>query len=317
MSYVDLPMLFAEINPPSKILVVDNHPLNIQVLNKIFEDDHEVLGVTNGVDALAFCQSQPPDLILLDVMMPDMDGYEVCRRLKSHPLTRDIPVIFVTAQSDTIDEEQGLDVGAVDFIAKSASAKVIKARVATHLTLKRQADLLRTLALVDGLTGIANRRHFDEVLDAEWRRGIRKSTPLSLILIDIDYFKRFNDSYGHLAGDQCLQQVATTIKGAFTRSHDLVARYGGEELACVLPDTPLEGATAKARMLESAVRALGISNSGSEIDGQIVTISLGVATVIPEQQRLPATLIQFTDRLLYAAKQAGRAQVKAQQMKFE
>jgi diguanylate cyclase (GGDEF)-like protein len=301
-------------HPKARLLIVDDQPLNIRQLHQIFQADYEVFVATSGADALAFCQTQLPDLILLDVVMPGLDGYGVCRQLKLDSRTREIPVVFVTSQSDSTEEEDGLAAGAADFIAKSASANVMRARVNTLVTLKRQTDLLRTLAQVDGLTGLANRRHFDTKLDTEWRRGIRSGSPLALILIDIDYFKNFNDCYGHPAGDACLQQVAACLGAGFFRSADLVARYGGEEFVCVLPDTALAGADAKARSLEIAIRALKIPHEKSQIAGGIVTISLGVAVAIPTLRTNLADLILGADRSLYLAKNAGRAQVKTQQI---
>jgi len=295
-----------------RLLLVDDQAINIRMLHQIFQADYDVFSATSGEQALAFCEGRQPDLILLDIVMPGMDGYEVCRRLKSNPLTAAIPVIFVTAHSESSEEEMGLAVGAVDFISKSASVNVVKARVKTHLTLKYQADLLRAHALIDGLTGVANRRYFDEVLAAEWRRCVRSALPLSLILIDIDFFKRFNDHYGHQAGDACLQQVALCIKATLSRSHDLLARYGGEEFACILPETALEGAEQKAQAMQAAVRALAIPHATSDVAGGVVTISLGVVAVRTAKHEDDATdLIGAADSLLYEAKHAGRAQVKA------
>jgi diguanylate cyclase (GGDEF)-like protein len=239
---------------------------------------------------------------------------EVCRRLKQDERTREIPVIFVTAQSDAAEEEDGLAAGAVDFIAKSASANVMRARVGTLITLKRQSDLLRRMARVDALTGLANRRHFDETLSSEWRRCMRSGKPLSLVLIDLDHFKLFNDHYGHQAGDSCLQQVSACLKAGFARSHDLVARYGGEEFVCVMPETSLEGAEAKARVLEKAVRALRIPHEKSAVADGIVTISLGVAVAMPNVGEECAALILCADRSLYMAKDAGRGQVRTLQI---
>jgi diguanylate cyclase (GGDEF)-like protein len=306
--------MFGAAHRQARLLIVDDQPLNIRQLHQIFQADYEVFVALSGNDALAFCQTQVPDLILLDVVMPDLDGYAVCRRLKLDPRTCEIPVVFVTSQSDSTEEEDGLAAGAADFIAKSASANVMRARVSTLVTLKRQTDLLRSLAQLDGLTGLANRRHFDATLDAEWRRGVRSGSPLALILIDIDYFKNFNDCYGHPAGDACLQQVAKCLREEFTRSPDLIARYGGEEFVCVLPDTPLAGAEAKAQLLETAIRALSIPHEKSEVPGGIVTISLGVAGAIPTRRGKLADLILGADRSLYLAKDAGRAQVKMLQV---
>jgi diguanylate cyclase (GGDEF)-like protein len=190
----------------------------------------------------------------------------------------------------------------------------MRARVGTLIRLKRQSDLLRSLARLDGLTGLANRRHFDDVLAAEWRRCARSAKPLSLILIDLDHFKRFNDRYGHQAGDACLRQVAATFKAAFTRSFDLVARYGGEEFVCVLPETSLEGAEAKSQKLERSVRELRIPHEDSDVAQRIVTISVGVAVSMPASGAECAELVLCADRSLYMAKDAGRGQVKALQL---
>lgn len=294
-----------------KLLIVDDQPLVIRMLHQIFQADYEIFIATSGEEALDFCQKNPPDLILLDVVMPGMNGYQVCRALKQQPITANIPVIFVTGFSDPTEEEEGLEAGAVDFICKTASQKVMRARVKTHITLKQQTDLLRALTRMDSLTGIANRRYFDEILANEWRRCAREMKPLSVIMIDIDFFKRYNDFYGHQAGDACLRQVANCISSGFTRSHDLAARYGGEEFICVLPDTPLEGAEIKAKLLLETVLALNIVHEKSDIESRAVSISLGVATIVPGSGIEPAELVLSADRMLYQAKEAGRANVKA------
>ncbi len=292
----------------SRLLVVDDQPINIQVLNQIFQADHDVFMATSGIQTLEICAHNPPDLILLDVVMPDMDGLEVCRRLKADPATADIPVIFVTAQSSPDEETQALDAGGVDFISKPVTPAVVRARVKTHLTLKAQGDLLRSLVFIDGLTGVANRRHFDDALTDEWRRCRRNGVPLALILIDIDYFKRYNDYYGHQAGDICLQAVASSLKAAFGRSHDLIARYGGEEFVCLMPESNRAGARAKAEALRKRVEQLAIPHADSP-GSPFVTLSLGVAVLIPDDQAAPADLVRSADLALYAAKQDGRNRV--------
>jgi len=297
-----------------KLLLVDDQPLNIRMLHEIFQSDHEIFVATTGADALAFCATQQPDLILLDVIMPHMDGHEVCRRLKQGETTRNIPVIFVTGHSDGPEEELGLEAGAIDFICKSAGARIIRARVRSQLLLKFQADLLRSLARIDSMTGVANRRHFDDTLEAEWRRCAREVKPLSLLMIDIDFFKRYNDQYGHQAGDNCLQLVAQCLSDGLTRSHDLVARYGGEEFTCVLPDTPLEGGQAKAADLLKAVRELAIAHATTDVPYGIVTISIGVACVTPHHEYAMKDLIAAADGMLYQAKQQGRARICARQL---
>ncbi len=293
-----------------KLLIVDDEPVNIQILYQIFERDCEVFMATNGPDALQVCAQKSPDLILLDVIMPGMDGIEVCRRLKAGEDTQGIPIIFVTSQHRPDEEAAGLEVGAVDFISKPVSPPVVKARVKTHLTLKAQADALRAMAFIDGLTGVANRRYFDEHLQREWRGCARNQQPIALIMMDIDHFKKFNDYYGHQAGDDGLTAVAQELKRGVKRSHDLVARYGGEEFACLLPATDLAGARAKAEELRKGVEDLKIAHDASP-SSEYLTISLGVAVVVPGVDQSPDVIINMADEQLYKAKGAGRNRVAA------
>ena len=293
-----------------KLLIVDDQPTNIRVLHELFREDCDVFMATSGEQAISVCQAQLPDLILLDVVMEGMDGHEVCRRLKVDPMTHDIPIIFITAQQHDSDEVLGLELGAVDFITKPINTTIVRARVRTHLTLKLQSDLLRSMALMDGLTGVANRRKFDEDILAAWRLCFREQKPLSLILVDVDYFKRYNDRYGHLAGDDCLKSVAQTLSETVRRPYDLVARYGGEEFACVLPNTVLSGAVEIAERMQARVRTLGIEHSASDVD-RVVTISLGVATLTPTGELGFEALIEAADKQLYEAKSGGRARVSS------
>ena len=293
-----------------RLLVVDDQPINIQTLYQIFHADHEVFVATSGEQALAFCRGNPlPDLILLDVVMPGLDGLAVCQQLKADPVLANIPVIFVTACMDPADETRALEAGGVDFITKPVNPMVVRARVKTHLTLKAQGDFLRSLVFVDGLTGVANRRRFDEALLSEWRQCRRAGTPLALLMIDIDHFKRYNDHYGHPTGDACLQQVAAVLKAAMQRACDLVARYGGEELAVVLPETDAAGAQAMAERMVQAVRALDLPHADS-LAGPWVTISAGVCSQVPNPApggaSGSAALIARADAALYAAKHQGR-----------
>ena len=288
------------------LLVVDDQAINIQALYRIFAPDHRVLMATSGAKALALCKEDPPDLVLLDVVMPEMDGHEVCMRLKADEATRNIPVMFVTSHTDADEETMGLQLGAVDFIAKPVNPAVVRARVKTHLTLKAQSDLLRQMVFIDGLTGVANRRCFDKRLDTEWRRAARGGQPLALLLLDVDHFKRFNDRYGHQVGDECLRQVAAAIKGGLLRPGDMVARYGGEEFACILPETDFEGALAVGAAIEQAVRALQIAHADSDVSG-VVSVSVGVAMGLPGGDAGPADLLALADAQLYRAKHCGRA----------
>jgi diguanylate cyclase (GGDEF)-like protein len=218
------------------VLIVDDEPVNIHVLAAALGDAYELRFATDAARALELAASTRTDLILVDVLMPGLDGFEMVRRLKADPATVAIPVIFVTAMHDQRDEEQGFALGAVDYITKPISPPIVRARVRTHLELKRQRDLLERRALCDGLTGIANRRRFDEELDRAWRSRERARSPLSLLLLDVDRFKQFNDHYGHGSGDDCLVRVAGALAHTFARTGELAARVGGEEFAVLAPD---------------------------------------------------------------------------------
>lgn len=288
-----------------KLLVVDDQPINIQALYQVFSRDHQVFMATSGEQSLAMCAGKQPDLVLLDVEMPGMDGYEVCRRLKADAATRDIPVIFVTAHSDEEAETRGLDAGAVDFISKPINPRIVRARVKTQLMLKAQSDLLRHWVYVDGLTGVHNRRYFDERLRSEWGRAVRNSALLSVVLIDVDFFKRYNDRYGHQAGDDCLRRVAATLKSGLRRPGDLIARYGGEEFACLLPDTGLSGALQLAGQLGQLVHDRHIEHADSAV-APVVTVSQGVCCKTAEAVGSAGALLREADAQLYAAKAQGR-----------
>jgi diguanylate cyclase (GGDEF)-like protein len=265
---------------------------------------------TNGAEALDLVRSDTPDIILLDIVMPEMDGYEVCRRLKENDLTRHIPVIFVTGKTHEEDEFRGLELGAVDYITKPFSLPIVKARVKNHLELKRRGDLLEELAFLDGLTCIHNRRRFDEVLDEEWRRALRDGTWLTVMIIDIDFFKLFNDFYGHAAGDECLKQVGQALKRSFSRASDFVARYGGEEFAAVLGGTRLDGAIECAQKLRDELASMDLKHARSPISDR-VTVSIGTASVQPCAESSATELVKIADEMLYRAKREGRDRVKS------
>jgi len=289
-----------------RILVVDDAMENIQILHHALRDEHEVLFALDGGTALQIALEQQPDLILLDAVMPGMDGYAVCAALRGTPRLQDIPVIFVTALSQPEDETRALEAGAVDFISKPFNVAVVRARVRSQLTIKRQADAMRELSMTDGLTGVANRRSFNDTIDAEWRRCARAGMPLSVIMIDIDHFKLYNDHYGHQAGDQCLQQVSAAMKRCATRPQDLLARYGGEEFILLLPQEGLEGTEVVARRILDEVRKLAIPHAASPTVPQL-SISMGLASASPPIDSTdPSALIRAADANLYRAKQKGR-----------
>lgn len=293
-----------------RILIVDDVPDNIRLLSRMLaEEGHQISAATSGHEALELAGICLPDLILLDIMMPEMDGYEVIAALKADPLLCDIPVIFITALADAENETHGLSLGAVDYISKPFQEAVVRLRVRTHLEIKRQRDLLDRLCRLDGLTGIPNRRAFEEQFDREWRRASRSQSLLATAMVDIDHFKEFNDTYGHLGGDTCLREVATVLDQRLNRGGDFVARYGGEEFICLLYGVDANGLYGIGEKLRAAVEALRIPHAASRVSPW-VTVSIGAAICRPSQEMLPVTLIEAADAELFAAKRAGRNQVR-------
>ncbi|WP_020652183.1 diguanylate cyclase domain-containing protein [Massilia niastensis] len=302
-------MSWTEIALNGRVLVVDDAMENIQILHGALQGEQEVLFALDGSRALELARTQHPDLILLDAVMPGIDGYAVCAALQAGPETRDIPVIFVTALNTPEDETRALAAGAADFISKPVNAAVVRARVRTQLTVKRQADALRALTLTDALTGVANRRAFDERLEAEWRRCARAGLPVALILVDVDHFKLYNDYYGHQAGDACLVQVAAALRRGASRTHDLVSRYGGEEFAVLLPQLDAKGAEGVARRLLDSLAQLHLPHAASPTSPNL-TVSMGLCSFVPQEGQPATTLVAEADTLLYQAKAGGRNQYR-------
>jgi diguanylate cyclase (GGDEF)-like protein len=290
------------------ILIADDSQAIVDILSAVLGAEYEVLVARDGIAAIELAADRQPDLILLDAVMPGIDGFEVCRRLRAEERTQRIPIVFITSLNAVEDERRGLELGAIDFIAKPVQSAIVRLRVRNHLELKRYRDFLEDLSLVDGLTGIGNRRRFDEFLTREWRRSRRARTPLSLLLLDVDFFKAFNDRYGHAAGDDCLREVAATIAMLVRRPGDLCARYGGEEFAAILPHTDLPGARLLGERIREAVMALEIAHAGSSV-APVVTVSIGVAAIDPAAEPGPDQLLRRADLRLYEAKTAGRNRV--------
>jgi diguanylate cyclase (GGDEF)-like protein len=290
------------VNP--RLLIVDDDPYNIHLLANIFSDDYEISFATSGKKALELALQENPDLILLDVIMPEMNGYEVCKELKCNPNTLQIPIIFVTAHSDTSEEIRGLEIGAADYISKPFSPAIVKIRVKNQIDLKQLQEKLTQLATTDGLTGMANRRCFDERLLTEWNRALRMQQPLAVVMLDVDWFKNYNDYYGHPAGDDCLKQIANLLIESCNRNNDFVARYGGEEFAMILPET--ENPSVVMSKLYLALDALAIPHAMSEF-GQI-TLSVGISMRVPSHDESPKMLVSEADEALYTAKNKGRNQ---------
>jgi diguanylate cyclase (GGDEF)-like protein len=295
---------------------VDDDAGAIRVMARILEDVDTLRFASNGTDALQLARASPPDLILLDAEMPGMSGLDLLKALKSEPSLADVPVIFVTSHGEAAVEVSALQLGAADFIIKPFQAEAVLARVRTQLRWKHSADSLRRAAATDGLTGIANRRAFDGLLEREWMRTRRTGESISLLLVDVDHFKRYNDRYGHPGGDLCLQRIALALHDACQRPADQVARYGGEEFVVLLPDTPRRGALCVADRILTSVATLAIAHDDSPT-ARHVTVSIGIACqelagvpveVTRAQAARAAEMVRAADEALYRAKGAGRAQ---------
>jgi len=307
------------------ILLVDDDPGAMQLLSSILCAEGNIRFATNGADALRIAGTTRPDVILLDAEMPGMSGFKVLEALKAAPELADVPVIFITSHSEAGFEVSALEMGAADYIGKPFKSSIVLARVKTHLSLKRMADGLRRDSLTDSLTGIANRRHFDQSLAREWLIARRACNPVSLLMLDVDHFKSFNDRYGHPKGDACLRQLAQVLLGVARRPSDLVARCGGEEFVILLPNTARSGAEHVARRALEAVEASGIFHRDSPTPSHHVTVSIGIACHDEQSPCWPNTaqdmrfvvgaspgcdgsdLVLAADRALYSAKRAGRA----------
>lgn len=293
------------------ILVVDDSPDNLEVLaTRLRFRGYQVETASSGQEAIAKIGEAPPDLVLLDVMMPDIDGYEVTRRIKSDPDLPFIPVILVTARDSTQDKVAGLDAGADDYLTKPLNFPELEARVRSMLRIKElQQELeeknreLEQLSISDGLTGLYNHRHIQEVVHEEYERARRTGEPLSVVMLDFDHFKRVNDLYGHQVGDRVLQEMAEILRKT-AREIDKLGRYGGEEFIAVLPETDAEDATTFAERVRERVERHPFAVGRAE--PLQLTISAGTATYPYPGVYNPRTLIQRADQALYAAKRAGR-----------
>lgn len=292
-----------------RILIVDDTPANIQILASALVKKYEILIATSGRAALELVhKKEKPDMILLDVMMPEMDGYEVCRLVKEDPATWSIPIVFITAKGDVTDQQHGFDLGAEDYIVKPFDLPLVIARINVHIRLKRKSDQLEHLALLDGLTDIPNRRALENTLQREFGRAQREGKPLSLLMVDVDYFKPFNDTYGHGAGDECLRTIAHTLEACLLRPGDFIGRYGGEEFLVVLPDCDQAGALVVAEKLRCNIEGLSIPHKESKTSGH-VTISVGVKSFQRYSKGKAERMLQGVDRALYCAKERGRNQI--------
>ena len=290
------------------VLVVDDEESNILVLKKILVPEYTLLTAKTGEEVPALVRDNPPDLILLDLTLPGIDGFEVLRRLKEDPRAVNIPVIIISGLDDAIDEEKGLLMGAVDYIIKPFKHAIILARVKTHLQIVRQIRMIERLGLVDPLTDIANRRCFDDRIQVEWRRSCREHKPLAFLMMDIDKFKDYNDTWGHPQGDELLKSVARIFGAAARRSGDLAARLGGEEFGLLLSNTGHKAAGTIAESIRAKVEQLKVPTADGTTETR-VTISIGAVSCYPKKDMGIADFILAADKLLYKAKASGRNRV--------
>ena len=290
-----------------KVLIIDDSPVQTEVLCKILRDTYEVTVCHTAKAGLQAAESGGISLILLDVVMPGMDGFMLLRELKGMEVTRDIPVILLTSLSDVQYEERGLLLGAVDYVTKPFSPVIIKARVNTHVQLHRYQMKFKEQAMLDELTGVPNRRRYEGERQARWGEAMRFGLPLSICMFDIDKFKLYNDTFGHPAGDQVIKAVARTAASFFQRSTDLFARYGGEGVVAVFLGNDGASALELAKSVRQAVEGLQIRHNSPV--SEWVTISMGGVTVVPRQGDDYATYLKLSDTMLYDAKRFGRNQV--------
>ena len=288
------------------ILVVDDMTTTLLLLHDLLKDTYEVKIAKSGTKALEILESPNDiDLILLDIEMPDMNGYDVCKRIKNNETIKNIPIIFITGRTSQEDEEYGLNLGAIDYITKPFNKAIVKLRIKNYLNLKIKNDMLEKLSMYDGLTNIRNRRFFDETFEKTFNEIKRDKKSLAVLMIDIDFFKPYNDNYGHGQGDETLRKVAKALEKTIKRASDFVARYGGEEFVILLKDINKDGVEAVANNLLNAVRELKITHEFSKIENY-VTVSIGASYYNSSSDITKLELLLKADETLYSVKNSGR-----------
>ena len=288
------------------ILVVDDMTTTLLLIHDLLKDTYEVKIAKSGTKALEILESPNDiDLILLDIEMPDINGYDVCKRIKNNETIKNIPIIFITGRTSQEDEEYGLNLGAIDYITKPFNKAIVKLRIKNYLDLKIKNDMLEKLSMYDGLTNIRNRRFFDETFEKTFSEIKRDKKSLAVLMIDIDFFKPYNDNYGHGQGDETLRKVAKALEKTIKRASDFVARYGGEEFVILLKDINKDGVEAVANNLLNAIRELKITHEFSKIENY-VTISIGASFYNSNSDITKLELLLKADETLYSVKNSGR-----------
>ncbi len=290
-----------------KILIIDDSPVQAAHLKSILEKDYQITTVQEPQTGLDYAREQDFSLILLDVVMPGMDGFVLLKKLQEEVATRHIPVILITSLSDIENEQRGLTLGAVDYIYKPFHPLIVKARVNTHIKLYQYRKQVEYQSMTDQLTGIANRRRYERVSMQKWQEAIRLKVPFSICILDIDHFKKYNDTFGHPAGDTVITAVAATAGRYLRRNTDFLARYGGEEFVAFMLGDSSKQAFEQMRRVRGAVEELHIPHSGSV--SEWVTISVGGTTVVPKRGDSFGTYLKIADAMLYDAKRFGRNRV--------
>lgn len=290
-----------------KILIIDDSPVQANFLSSILTDDYEVTVVNSAEEGLKQAKTEDFSLILLDVIMPGIDGFQLLKMLQEEVILRHTPVILITSLNDTQHEEQGLTLGAVDYITKPFHPAIVRARVHTHINLYRYRTQIEQAATVDQLTEVPNRRRYDAVGGKRWQDAIRLGAPISICMFDIDKFKVYNDTFGHPAGDKVIKAVAETAASKLRRGTDFFARYGGEEFVALILGGGSEADFAHLQSVRQAVEDLHIPHN-PEVS-QWVTISIGGITVLPKVGSAYDVYLKMADTMLYDAKRFGRNQV--------
>ncbi len=298
------------------ILLVEDDPINIRVMIECLDQNHYQLFIAKTREkAMQIIRNAHIDIVLLDINLPDGNGFEICKELVDNKhVYGNLNVVFMTGMDRPEDETRGIELGALDYITKPINGALFRARLQLQAKLIRRTELLSSFARIDGTTELNNRRAFDDQLEKEWGRALRNTKPISLCLIDIDFFKQYNDTYGHPAGDQCLKLLAKTLKQKFKRSSDFIARYGGEEFAIIMYDTTGERAYSLVRDALTFFQALEVEHSSSRVS-KYVSFSSGVCEAHPNEDLTPSQLVEATDKVLYCAKNDGRARVYLETLK--
>ena len=291
----------------NSVLIVDDENSNIMALSHILSPEYTVYAAKSGQKAVEAADKRRPDVILLDIVMPEMDGYAAINALKNLNSTREIPVIFITGLSDANDEERGLAMGAADYISKPFSPAIVKLRIKNQIKMLNQLHLIERISMIDQLTSLPNRRGFDLRMDMEWTRAVRENGLISVLMMDVDKFKVYNDTYGHQQGDVVLRKVADTVTKSLNRPGDYAARWGGEEFVVLLPNTDASGAVNIAERIRTDVGNAPVPcANGSETR---VTVSIGAKTLSPTQDSSMDKFMADADTALYKAKGSGRNRV--------